>query len=179
MGFNLDIHHRQSIRLPTWDYSSSGAYFVTVCSYRKECIFGEVKNGKMEPTWVGHIVAEEWMRTGCLREYVDIDEYVVMPNHFHGIVWIGERRGMARHAPTYGQFARPTPRSLPTIVGAFKSAVTKRVGAIDPLFGPIWQRNYYERIIRDDAELHRVREYIVNNPRGWELDQEYPRNYPS
>ena len=97
-----------------------------------------------------------------------------MPNHFHGIVWITRPcRGKARLAPTGGRFGRPKPGSLPTIIGSFKSAVTKRINRLRHTPGfPVWQRNYYERVIRNDRELNAIREYIQNNPRNWEQDPE-------
>jgi REP element-mobilizing transposase RayT len=126
----------------------------------------------------GAIVAEEWQRTAELRRNVILDEFVVMPNHFHGIVVLKEA-GMARHAPT-GVFGKPQAQALPAVVGAFKSAVTRRInhGRVAHQLAPVrvWQRNYYERIIRDEKELNQTRRYILENPLCWVKDEENPDN---
>jgi REP element-mobilizing transposase RayT len=172
-------HTRRSVRLPSFDYATPGAYFVTICTYERECLFGEILTGEMYVNEIGKIIEEEWLKTAEIRHEIILDEHVVMPNHFHGIVWIlddrndaGGRRGTARRAPTTERFGKPVIGSIPTIVRGFKSAVTKRVNEMNPLFGPVWQRNYYERIIRSDAELDAVRKYIRDNPAKWEEDTE-------
>jgi REP element-mobilizing transposase RayT len=125
-------------------------------------------------------VNREWLKTAPLRPYLELDKYVVMPNHFHGILTLHQiggdaaSGGTARRAPTE-EFGRPVSRSLPTIVRAFKSAVTKAAGQslINP-HGEVWQRGYFEHIIRDEDSLQHIRNYIVSNPRRWELDRENP-----
>lgn len=169
--------HRRSVRLRGFDYRSAGAYFVTICAYQREHIFREIKHGEMVLNEAGRIVAYEWVKTTDLRPYVDIDEFVVMPNHFHGILWVLDRsdgrgtarRGVLQYAPT--RFRSPTV-GIGAIVRGFKSAVTNRIHSMNPLFGGVWQRNYYERIIRTDAELQAVRQYIRDNPRNWGDDPE-------
>jgi REP element-mobilizing transposase RayT len=184
--YNPDIHHRRSIRLKGCDYSRPGAYFITICTQNRECLFGKVAAGKMRLNALGRIVWEEWFRTAEIRPYVRLNEYefVVMPNHVHGIIWsedppanyadtVGSRR---RRAPTMvEQFGKPVRGSIPTIVRAFKSAVTKRINQMRNTPGaPVWQRNYYEHIVRDENELNRIREYINNNPLNWAMDQDNP-----
>jgi len=122
----------------------------------------------------GEIVAEEWLNTAVIRPYVTLDEFTVMPNHFHGILWLlRDEQGTARRAPTMEGFGKPVRGSLPTIIGAFKAAVTRRINALrNSGKGEVWQRGYYEHVIRDDASLNRIREYIINNPCSWELDRE-------
>ena len=123
----------------------------------------------------GQVVAEEWLKTAKLRPYVTLDESVVMPNHFHGILWVGEtpKEGTARRAPTMERFGKPVAGSLPTITGAFKAAVTRRINALrNSGKGEVWQRGYYEHVIRDDVSLNRIREYIMSNPLNWEFDRE-------
>ncbi len=138
----------------------------------------------------GEIVQGEWLLTAQLRPNVVLDAWVVMPNHFHGIIlitndrWGTTRRaptkenfqsGTARCAPTIEQFGKPVAGSLPTIVRAFKSAVTKRVNDLRKTPGAaVWQRNYYEHVIRNEDSLQKIREYIVNNPVRWEYDRENP-----
>jgi putative transposase len=118
--------------------------------------------------------------TGDIRPNAEMDEYVVMPNHFHGIVILNAGnicRGMARHAPTRRQFAKPIANSLSTIVGAFKSAATKSINMSRNTPGmPVWQKNYFERVIRNEKELFRIREYIRLNPVQWDIDEENPAN---
>jgi REP element-mobilizing transposase RayT len=121
----------------------------------------------------GKIVADEWMKTGEIRDEIELDEWVVMPNHFHGIVMI--RRGDRPVAPTPMPLPGPRPKSIGSLMSGFKSAVTKRINEIPKTLGKkIWQRNYYEHIIRNENELNRIREYIQNNPVKWEFDRENP-----
>jgi REP element-mobilizing transposase RayT len=194
--------HRRSIRLKSYDYGSVGAYFITICAWKNECLFGSTGDGKIHLTSLGTIVEEEWLRTADLRANVRLDEYVIMPNHFHAIIWLtSERTGTedrsgksptdGRGTPTDGRgtacrahpnFAIPAEKigqpiagTLPTIIRAFKSAVTVRVNKTRNSPGPpVWQRNYFERVVRDEEELHRFREYILLNPERWEEDKENP-----
>ncbi|MBN1978192.1 MAG: transposase [Anaerolineae bacterium] len=128
-------------------------------------------DGAMAMSDFGRIVAEEWERTAQLRPYVWVDACVMMPNHVHGVVWIVDG-GVAqrRCAPTP---INVLPRSLGAIVRAFKSIVTKRINRIrDTPGAPVWQRNYYERVIRSERELNAIRRYIQNNPANWPSDTE-------
>ncbi len=180
--------YRRSIRLPHYDYGQPGGYFVTICTHNRDPLFGEIVNAQMVCNDCGRIVTEEWLQTKQLRSYVELDAFVVMPNHVHGVIMILDndgdaaradmaiRRGMARHAPTR-RFGDLQPRTLATIVGSFKSAVTKRINELRRTPGaPVWQRNYYEHIIRNENELHRIRDYIINNPAQWQEDHENPQN---
>lgn len=160
------IHDRRSIRLPSFDYRQFGAYFLTICSHLKEPVFGEIAEEAIVLNDWGEIVEQEWLQTDAARHYVGTDQYVVMPNHFHGILWL--RRGVV-------QLSNVQPQSLGAVVRAFKSASTKRINELRGTPGaPVWQRNYYERVIRDDAELNRARDYIINNPVKWSDDPESP-----
>ena len=179
MSYAPDYHHRRSIRLPGYDYTQAGAYFVTVVTADRACLFGEVVDGTMVLSAFGQIVREEWLRTADLRSNVRLDAFVVMPNHLHGIIWIvddavGARR---RRAPTdtSEQFGKPVAGSIPTIVRSTKSAVTKRINRMRQSPGErVWQRNYYEHIIRDENSLQRIRQYIHDNPAHWQVDREFP-----
>lgn len=136
-------------------------------------LFGEVVEGAMVVNQLGQLVGEEWLKTGALRSYIGLDEFVVMPNHFHAIVEMRDGRGTARRAPTTEQFTQPLSGSLPTVIRAFKSAVTKRVNEFHSTPGvPLWQGNYYEHVVRNEDDLRRIREYIQTNPLRWELDHE-------
>jgi len=170
-----DARHRRSLRLPGYDYSQSNAYFLTICAAHKKFLFGNIKDGIMRLSEAGQVLVEEWLNTAKLRPYLTLDESVVMPNHFHGILWVNEtpKQGTARRAPTMERFGKPVKGSLPTIIGAFKAAVTRRINALrNSGKGEVWQRGYYEHVIRDDESLNRIREYIMHNPLNWEFDRE-------
>jgi len=171
-------HARHSFRVQGYDYTQQGMYFVTICTFQRECLLGVVENEKMVANQMGRIVEEEWLNTPILRSNVLLDTFVVMPNHFHGIIEITPAdRGKARRAPTVERFGKPVSGSLATIIRSFKSATTKRINEIrDTLGQPCWQRNYYEHIIRSEEELTRARTYIIMNPLSWHLDRENPQN---
>jgi REP element-mobilizing transposase RayT len=189
-------HRRRSIRLPHYDYSQEGAYYVTVVAWHRECLFGEIRNAEMRLNSLGKIIQYEWLALPKRLSYVELGAYAVMPNHFHGILYIHEHVGATRHNPTgshsgtisssiitreslegsplpYG----PKPASLGAILAQFKSRATKRIWKI-PEFKdtPIWQRNYYEHIIRDDNDLKNKTDYIEANPLLWGQDDENPSN---
>jgi putative transposase len=176
-----DIHRRRSIRLPHFDYSQNGTYFVTICTWRREPLFGDVVGGEMRLNEWGQIVRDEWLRTESLRPNVELDAFVAMPNHFHGIIVITERGGFVgaqRAAPLRRPGITPNnvaPGSLGAIIRSFKSAATRRINRLRDNPGvPVWQRNYYERVIRDDAEWNRIREYVTGNPANWADDENHP-----
>ena len=188
MTFDPSKHHRRSIRLQHYDYSSRGAYFITICVQNRSCIFGEVRSGVMYLNEQGKFIDDVWRGLGNIFENVTIDESVLMPNHLHGIIWIGaqpEERGRTqRSAPTEDAFpVGQTQRSAPTlasIVQRYKTFTTneysKRVKQSNwPAFSArLWQTNYFEHIIRDDQSLQTIRCYIENNPARWMNDVENP-----
>lgn len=186
MTYNPDIHHRHSIRLREYDYSSDGAYFVTICTWQRECLFGDIVDGEMRLNDMGNIILTEWQNTRIMRNNVELDTFVIMPNHFHAIFFIqnGATVGAHRRAPglsaELGACNAPLRRqsgSIGSILAGFKSATTKQINIIRNNPGcPVWQRNYYERVIRNDDELSRARDYIVGNPLKWALDKENPTN---
>jgi len=174
MVSNPDKYHRRSIRLKDFDYSQSGAYFITICTHNKECVFGDVVNGKMWLNKYGRIILEEWIKTENIRANVRMDFYVVMPNHVHGLIVINHRRGVLQYAPTKTKFQSPS-QTVGAIVRGFKSVTTKRINQIRYTPGlPVWQRNYYEHVIRNKVKLNKIREYIQNNSLKWHLDRENP-----
>ncbi len=128
----------------------------------------------------GRLVKQEWMKTTEIRKNIQLDVFVIMPNHLHGIIAIiDDCRGTARCAPTAytRQFGKMTSASVPAIIRSFKSAVTKHINELrDTPSTPVWQRNYYEHVIRSEGDLNEIREYIVNNPLKWDLDRENPLN---
>jgi putative transposase len=167
-------HHRRSIRLDHYDYSKNGAYFITVCTFQREHLFGEVADGIMRLNEAGQIVEDEWCQTARVRPYITLDAFVVMPNHFHGLFVI-EERAEQRSAPTeLAAFQKVLPQSVPSIVLQLKGAITKRVNALRNLPGtPVWQRNYHEHIVRGLEDLDRLRRYIEGNPGKWSEDRYY------
>jgi REP element-mobilizing transposase RayT len=180
MKYDPQKHHRRSIRLKGYDYTQSGAYFVTICAYQRMHVFGEIVNGEMILNDTGEIARDEWFKTEKLRPYVELyeDEFVVMPNHAHGIIWIVENVGTRRRrVPTAESFGKPVKGSIPTIVRAYKSAVTYAVNGAQGVRGAVlWQKNYYEHIIRNDRELNNIGWYILNNPLNWQLDRDNLQN---
>ena len=177
------LHNRRSIRLHGYDYSRAGVYFVTICAWNREFLFGDAVDGKTMLNDFGEMVAESWEWLATRYDYVELDRWTIMPNHMHGIIVItdvfkgGSRPGFA--ALCRGTTA-PTEKRKPIgrLVGALKTVSTKRINHLRNTPGvKIWQRNYYEHIIRNDDELYRIREYIANNPAQWETDRENPNVY--
>ena len=170
------IHNRRSIRLKEYDYTQSGAYFVTVCTSQRECFFGEIVGGEIHLNRRGEIVTECWHAISDHFPQVELDAFVVMPNHVHGIILInagvGAGVGAQHAAPLRKKFYVPS-GSLGAIVRSFKSAVTKRINKMHGSPGmPIWQRNYYEHVIRNDKGWDTIRRYIESNPQNWADDDE-------
>ena len=180
MTYDPTKHHRRSIRLPAYDYAQAGAYFVTMVTRQRQCLFGEIVGGQMWLAAYGQVVSEQWLRSALVRGEIDLHAFIVMPNHIHGIVIIRPPpMGVGAHgrAPLPSSPPYRPPRSLGSLVAGFKSAATKRINEIRGTLGlPVWQRNYYERVIRNDEELNRIRQYIADNPAHWEEDRENPNN---
>ncbi len=198
--FDPKIHHRRSIRLPGYDYSQAGTYYVTIVTWQRECLFGEVVNDVMQLNKAGKIVQWEWENLAQSFKFVELGIAQVMPNHFHGILSfrdVGANRSgvtneLAGQNPSSnsvpsGLDGSPLPMptmprgpkaaSLGAVIGQFKSRVTKRLWKIPELAGiPIWQRNYYERILRNEREMDAVWRYIEANPVNWGQDEENPGN---
>jgi REP-associated tyrosine transposase len=169
MTYNPDIHHRRSIRLREFDYSSIGGYFVTTCVQNRECLFGDVLDDVMVLSDAGGLVESVW--NGLMERFttIELDAFVVMPNHVHFIVNIVGAVGK----DGAGQGRAPT---LDRIVGAFKSITAAQVNRLLSRTGqPLWQRNYYERVIRNELELHGLQDYIIHNPLKWADDTENPK----
>ena len=173
--------NRRSIRLQGYDYSQAGAYFITICTQNRECLFGEIINGEMRLNTTGQIAADQWYATPQRFADIELDEFVVMPNHIHGIfVNVGAPLAGAQSPGAQSVKNRATARVAPTvggIIGAYKSLCVhhglKWIKQNEPnrILGKMWQRNYWEHIVRNEPELNRIREYIHNNPAQWELDK--------
>jgi REP element-mobilizing transposase RayT len=158
--------YRRSIRLKEYDYSQSGAYFVTIVTFQRECMFGEIANSEMQLNGFGEITDECWRAIPEHFTNVELGAYVVMPNHVHGIIVIhdvDDGRGTIYRAPTVEKFGKPTTDSLPTIIRTYKAGVARRIRR-EWNAKNIWKRNYYERIIRNEREWDKIHWYIVSNP---------------
>lgn len=175
MKYDPEIHHRRSIRLKEYDYSQDGYYFVTICVKNMECLLGDVVGGKMVLSNIGEIVKEYWVEIPKHFNNVLLDVFVVMPNHVHGIVVIDDYGVVSNVGARYGmplqQFGMSISNSLPMIVNHFKSAVKRWCNKNNHEYFQ-WQRNYHERIIRNEKELYYKRRYIINNPLNWKLNCE-------
>ncbi|HOJ33530.1 MAG TPA: transposase [Candidatus Hydrogenedentes bacterium] len=220
MPYDPNRHHRRSIRLKAYDYTEPGAYFITIVTHERMPLFGDIVNGEMRLNEYGQIVRDEWLQTAVVRPYVVLhpDEFAVMPNHVHGMIWIvdtdadggdggdnGDDGNEGDHGDDVGAQRRcaPTPSGVPpcgartltpprravggvtpnnviagslgAIVRAFKSMTTRRINTQRNTPGaPVWQRNYYEHIIRNESDLNTIRGYILENPLRWHLDCENP-----
>jgi REP element-mobilizing transposase RayT len=178
MAYNPKKHHRRSIRLSGYDYTQPGAYYITICTYKRQCWFGDVMNGKVHYNHLGYIAYSFWQALPRRFSHIELDVFVVMPNHLHGILIICDRVNQiqANDLPKKEQFGKPVAGSIPTVIRSFKAAVTKLINLMrKTLNPPVWQSNYYESIIRVETGLDNVRQYIINNPRQWEMDEENPR----
>jgi putative transposase len=195
MVFNADVHHRRSIRLRHHDYGHAGAYFFTLCVRDRTCRFGEIVDGILNLSPLGEIAVQEWHKLALRWPQLILDAFVVMPNHVHGIFWLSNIETSTVGAPLAGALndactqsdnsvgkkatasIRATARVAPTVgqvIGAYKSLVFQQCLAwannTDTSLGKLWQRNYWERVVRNEQELNALREYIHNNPMSWELD---------
>lgn len=162
----MDKPTRKHMRLMDFDYSNSGAYFITICTHNRQKLLGLIQNGTLDLSPIGNVVEITWKN---LENHFDInvDEYVIMPNYFHGIIWVNPRT--KEETPTLKTTRKS---SLISIVQTFKSLSSKRIHSLG-YPNQVWQRSYYETIIRDDEHLNSTREYIQNNPVTWALDEEF------
>lgn len=166
-----DTYRIPSTRLRDWDYGDAGMYFVTICTKHKIPWFGEIENHEMHLSYIGRIIDDEWKQTSIIQPYVTLDEYVIMPDHFHAIIMIRDharvetfRRNVSTNTT---QLQRPSPGSLGSIINQFKSVCTKRIRTIHPNFA--WQPRFHDRVIRNRDETMRIRKYIINNPTAWTI----------
>jgi REP element-mobilizing transposase RayT len=160
-------NYRKRNRLPEYDYSNAGWYYVTICTQDHVHQFGKVINEKMILNNIGKIADKCWKNIEALHKHVELDEYIIMPNHIHGIIiisYVGD-----------ANFASPTDRTkmeLSKLIQQFKRACTIEIKSLHPKNNFKWQRSFYDRIIRNERELHNVRKYIIQNPLKWELERD-------
>jgi putative transposase len=178
MNYDHNTHNRRSIRLKGYDYSQEGVYFVTICSANGKCLFSDINNGHIDLNHFGEIVYRCWLDIPIHYPNVQLDEFVVMPNHIHGIVIIDRQIvGVQNIEPLQqNRYQHIIPGSLGAIIRGFKIGVTKWLHRYKNIHR-IWQRNYYEHIIRNESELNRIRKYIIENPLKWEDDEYNPIYY--
>ncbi len=205
--YNPDQHHRRSIRLQGYDYASAGSYFITICAHQRQCLFGEITDRQMMLNELGQCVRSVWMNLPQHFRSLELDKFIVMPNHIHGILSLcttdgrgeafasrsgnhnvnphanasplREDRASLRQNKTHPPENGTQPQSIAAIIQNFKSVSTRKINRMNQSSGrTIWQRNYYEHIIRDDRALQTIRQYIQNNPFSWQEDQLHP-NYSS
>ena len=163
----------ETTRLQNWDYSSAAPYFVTICTENCVHFFGRVQDDKMFLNDIGTIVQNEWENKPNIRPDMNItlDEFVVMPNHFHGIVCIGNNEFNTNSTSNNENRFGPQSKNLGSVMRGFKAAVTKQARKIIPGFG--WQASFHEHIIREEESYSRIRQYILNNPASWSKDKFY------
>jgi REP element-mobilizing transposase RayT len=182
MTYNTDIHHRRSIRLKEYDYSRMGAYFVTICAWNRECVFWEITEGKVAYSDAGAIIEDVWNGLPVRFPSIEVDDFVIMPNHIHGIVILNAPVGAGLALPGKGNEPKHKQKgaasgapTLGNIVRTFKSVSTVTENRRRDRQGfPLWQRNYYEHIIRDEREFIVTCKYIRYNPLKWHEDEENP-----
>lgn len=181
------LFHRRSIRLENYDYSQAGAYYLTLCSHHFQHLFGTINQGEMQLSRLGLIVQNEWLKTAIMRPAIRLGAFMIMPNHLHGILEIieNDNNGFTfeegktdllgfteRVSLRTEQYGKPVSGSIPTIIRSFKATVTKQINILRGTPGvPVWQRNYWERVIRNGEEYQKFSAYIQNNPAKWELDR--------
>lgn len=200
-----DKYRTESSRLEGWDYRADGLYFITICTKDRECVFGDVKNGITGLSEVGSIIADEWQKTAKIRYFVTLDQWIIMPNHIHGIIEIWRepiiddaiyktKRGTfqimmgdalvisvethRRCVSTGGNqpsYLHRDPDSIGSIIAQFKSKCTKRIHVMGH-HDFAWQSRFYDHIIRNEKSLYNIRRYIVSNPRKWERDRNNPEH---
>lgn len=176
--YGPERHRRRSIRLKGYDYSQAGVYFVTICTKNRDHYLGNIARDKMGLSRIGRIIGQFWIAIPDHFNNAHLDEYIIMPNHLHGIITIDLNcRGEVSSPKIQGRGTLPLQgkQSLGDIIGYFKYQSTKYVNEILQSPGKtIWQRNYYEHVIRNEDELNRIREYIQWNPLKWQFDRENP-----
>jgi putative transposase len=168
---------RKTIRLKDYDYSTPGEYFVTICTHEHICILGNIVDEEMRLSEEGLIAKQSWEELPNHFKNIKFDEYVIMPNHIHGIINIIEPVGAIHESPLRMTQYQRRIMKLPKIIGRFKMTSAKKINLSNNTIGaPIWQRGYYEHIIRSEKDLNNIRDYISNNPVKWFFDNENPVN---
>lgn len=160
--YNPDRHHRRSIRLPHHDYSSPGTYFLTLCTHNRQPLFGTISNQTFQPNTIGTIVQHHWLSLPRFHAHLSLDSWIIMPNHLHGLLNLGDF--------DQNQIRKP----VSEIIRGFKTFSARQINrARQATKIPVWQRDYYEHIVRNQDDLDRIRLYITQNPLNWLQDEHY------
>ena len=172
--------HRKNLRLPEFDYSQDGVYFITIVTQNRTCLFGTIVKGEMILNDAGKMVDQVCQEVPQFIPNVDLEHYVVIPNHFHGIIELSHMgqqfpltRGLGRVVSSQARI------SLSNVVQRFKSLTTRRyIDGVEKygwqrFDGRLWQRNYYEHVVRNERDYQAILDYIMSNPQNWEKDEEY------
>jgi len=158
------IHRRRNLRLVGWDYSADDAYFVTLCCVDRSPLFGDIVEGEMRLNAFGELVANTWQWLPAQYPYVILDEWCVMPDHLHGILVLAGRRGSRTAPARHGMICTPMRKPVGRLIGAFKTVSTKRINQIRKTPRAIvWQRDFWDHIVRDETEMERIRGYVRTN----------------
>jgi REP element-mobilizing transposase RayT len=185
MKHNPEKHHRRSIRLKGFDYSQAGCYYMILVTQNRECLFGDVVDGEMVLNDAGWVAQTCWLEIPNHFPNVHLDAFIIMPNHIHGIIFIidnemGKSVGVQNFEPlqrsNQNKYQQIISHSIGSIIRGFKIGVTKWFRHNTDIY-TVWQRNYWEHVIRDENELNHIREYIINNPLKWESDDENPNRW--
>jgi REP element-mobilizing transposase RayT len=175
MGLYKNRYRIESTRLKNWDYSSFGYYFVTICTRNRECLFGNIVDGEIVLSEIGKIAKQYWLGIPNHFQNAKLDEFVIMPNHIHGIVIIDnvETPHGVSLQQRQNKFSKPIPGSLSMVINQYKSTVTRwcRKNGYNDF---AWQSRFYDHIIRNENSLRKIREYINNNPMKWDIDENNP-----
>ncbi len=187
MPYDSKIHHRRSIRLKDWDYGWPWWYYVTMVINGRGSILGKVVEDEVRLSFLGEVVRGIWSRIPERYKGTELDDCVIMPNHLHGIIIVNDQSvGAIHESPLQRDYSEQSKEecmkqhrsmTLSKIIGWFKMNSAKQINLLKRTSGiSVWQRGFYDHIIRNDTDLHRIREYIANNPFRWALDEENPDN---
>ena len=168
---DVKTYRSQTVRLSTRNYDEGGPYFITICTFEKRLLFGRIQGGELIPSEIGKIAAEFWQEVPRHHADVELDEFVVMPNHMHGIVWL-PHKDVRENPRRPNQFRSPASGTLGHVVRTYKAAVTSKARKRDSEFG--WQGLYWDHVIRSTSALLSIREYIWQNPLNWGWDSFNP-----
>ena len=170
--FDPNTHHRRSIRLKEFDYTQPGIYFITICTYQRKSTLGNIIDDQMALSEFGKIIVSEWLFLPVRFPHISLDQWVVMPNHLHGIIQINYVQKNV--SPISVDKPGSRPGSINAVIQNFKSITTRKINSLRNQKGnPFWQRNYYEHVVRNEQSLAEIREYVVNNPFRWKIDKLY------
>ncbi|MDD5341107.1 MAG: transposase [Patescibacteria group bacterium] len=172
-----------STRLGHWNYADGGFYYVTICTKDRKCCLGEIRGNNVYLSKIGEIVLDEWLKTQKLRPNVVLDDFIIMPNHIHGIIVIKNNQtavethcnaSLQRTEQRQNAFG-PQRNNLSSITRGFKGSVVRNCRENN--FDFEWQPRYYEHIIKNDEDYARIKGYIANNPVNWEFDRDNPKTF--